>query len=345
MFLELTRSPLAETGLDAACAAVVDLLKHLATKGATLASADAHWKHGRKPKTTALEAALALTLAQRRDQLAAVRHDLGFADSFDDPGFSFCFPILEPATREAGKKLLVSMYEEVFRHKKGFQFGEGRWANRTTWEEAFREANERTELCPACASSPLEPPAAGRKLSDADHYLPKATYPALAVHGLNLVPLCKTCNSVLKGVSDPLVDGDTVRSLPDIWFPYKRAGINEIDLTFDPPREPARRVVMIGDPAARERARRFDVIFRLRERWGNSLGGIHQRLPAELLELPSPTTPDGVRTDLRMLRALAELGKASDPRAFVKSQYFAWLENDDIAIEILVEQMQSWPTD
>lgn len=50
-------------------------------------------------------------------------------------------------------------------------------------------AATRNDLCPLCGRG---------QVGTLDHYLPKTKYPELSVLGLNLVPVCETCNR-LKG--------------------------------------------------------------------------------------------------------------------------------------------------
>lgn len=342
MLLELEQSSLAREGLGAACSAIVNLLEYLATNNATATGVP--WKHGRGPKKDALSGVLALTARQRTELFEAVSFDLGFVDRLDDPTFAFQFPALDAETQKAGKSLLLSMYEDVFCHRIGFLFGSDRQANRGTWERAFREANPGVELCPACATSLLEPPVAGRTLVDADHYLPKATYPALAVHGFNLVPLCKPCNSALKGSKDPLSDGSGTYGLPDIWFPYKRPGITEIGLSFDLAEEAGKQVRFTGETTARKRAQRFDAVFQVLERWSGVMTAIQQRLPRELSRLQASADPEGVLSGLKTLERWAEEERTDNPRAFVKSRYYAWVQGNNAAIKTLVSQVRSIET-
>lgn len=343
MLLRLRQSQIAKRGLETACTAIVDLLEHLAEEEATVESVDAGlWPHGSvKPAT--LEAVLALSPEQRASLHEAVRDDLRFADELDNAGFAFCFPALDEETRTAGKQLLVSMYEEVF-SRKGFLVGdEGTSVNRKTWELGFHTSNPDVEVCPACAISVLERPVGSKTLVDADHYLPKATYPALAVHGLNLVPLCKTCNGALKGSKDPLGGHDGPCSLPDIWFPYRRPGAHEIRLSFDLEKSSEQRVAFIGETGAKSRAHRFDSIFSLRERWGSVVDSLHKRLPRELFLLqgpsPAPVDADRLRATLKTLETEERSRHATDPRAFLKSHYLAWLHADDDAVDTLLPQV------
>src|SRR5205823_5747827 len=61
---------------------------------------------------------------------------------------------------------------------------------------AFLRANETASGCRVCPGCDGCPPAVadGIPSADIDHFFPKARYPFLALHVLNLTPYCKTCN-------------------------------------------------------------------------------------------------------------------------------------------------------
>ncbi len=339
MLLELKQSELARKGLGAACESVIELFEGLAAPGASVEALIESWPHAKAPKTSVLAGVLALGDAEREALRDAVRSDIGFAEDFGRAGFSFSFASLAPQTRAAGAKLLSSLYEEVFCRGSGFRFGVGENANREAWEQSFREANPEIEICPACASSLLEPRVRGRSLIDADHYLPKSRYPPLSVHGLNLVPLCVTCNRSLKAAIDPLADEGGTYELGEIWFPYVLAGISEVGLGFDPTR-PQSKVTFEGEPDALERAGRFDRIFGLLERWTAAMDAIQSGLSRKLIEeLRVSRDRTGIRGGVETLKRMAEGDITAQPQALVASHYYAWLLDSADAFEALVKQL------
>ena len=188
MLLELVQAPVARLGLRIVGEKIAKLLAEL-VEGASAESVRSRWPPGCRPSLASVEAVGALDAGDLRALRDAVAADLGFDEKFGDPSFGFAFPGLSAAAKEAGGSLLDSVYD-VFRGSGGFRL-DGMEVNRTTWERSFREANPQVEVCPACVSAPLPGPARDHSLVDADHYLPKTKYPALAVHGLNLVPMCK----------------------------------------------------------------------------------------------------------------------------------------------------------
>lgn len=70
--------------------------------------------------------------------------------------------------------------------------------------EYFRQANTDLEMCPCCDEHRLYSRHKMTIRTDIDHFLPKTTYPHLACHPDNLVPVCHQCNSGFKGEIDPL---------------------------------------------------------------------------------------------------------------------------------------------
>lgn len=339
MLVELRQPTSARDELGTACAEIASLFERLATKGATETSVLEGWPY-RRPNTTTLRQALALPDGDRAALRDAVHADLEFAERFDDPTFRFRFATLEDDVKSAGKALLVSMYDDVFRRGKGFSSGPGGGVNRSSWEEDFRSANPEVGLCPACLISELEEPVDDTSLIDADHYLPKSIYPPLAVHGLNLVPMCKGCNQALKASKDPLSPAGQPLTLDSVWFPYRRAGLTEIELSFAPARRSSRQIGFAGEAAACERGERFDRIFRIIARWNSMLTSIHRDMVMELDELLAVSDDrESVRAGLDRLIRLEEKRKTRNSRAFVKTQFYAWMRDDLTALDALVTQI------
>ncbi|MGH2975690.1 MAG: hypothetical protein ACRDLL_12590 [Solirubrobacterales bacterium] len=233
------------------------------------------------------------------------------------------------------------MYRDVFSDKVGFEFGNAEQANRTTWEADFRLANPDVRICPACLISELGLPIGKRTIIDADHYLPKSAYPPLAVHGLNLIPMCKPCNQSLKRSKDPLGGGGPGRlSLPDIWFPYVRFGLNEISFTFAPDDNGDLQLEFTGAPEALARAQRFDAIFELRAKWNSTIENIQQQLSVDLSSLETAPDADSIREKVKMLMTLAKGREANSPRSMVELTFYQWVLEDDSAIATLAAQLE-----
>lgn len=337
MLLELEQSQIAREGLRSAGEEIVRLLDRLAA-GSTAAAALAHWPSARRPRIEAVEAVAALPADEQEALRDAVRADLAFDEDFDEPSFEFSFPALSDATKKAGAALLVSMYKDVFCQGEGFKVGSTS-ITRAIWEESFREANPRVKVCPACLNARLPRPARGRSLVDADHYLPKSKYPALAIHGLNLVLVCKTCNQTLKGDLDPLFDDGEVNRLGDVWFPYRRAGLDELVVEFAVDAQ-QQTVSFGGTSPALERAQRFERLFALLERWSETLESVAALLPASLREARVDLDEGSIRQEVEKFKRMAEGEITYDERAFIKSRYYEWLLSTPKAFKSLVDEMR-----
>jgi hypothetical protein len=94
---------------------------------------------------------------------------------------------------------------------------------------AFKAANSKLFICPACDESKYSTNTNNAIQTDIDHYLPKSKYPHLACHPYNLVPICPICNQRIKRESDPLTYQrnrlGTRRKLEDIFGLYRDPGL------------------------------------------------------------------------------------------------------------------------
>ena len=97
--------------------------------------------------------------------------------------------------------------------------------------KSFLDRNKHLCVCPVCDTTAfftvVQREKGSEVYTDIDHYLPKSSYPHLAIHPYNLMPLCHNCNSGTKGEEDPLDAGSGTRyKLEDIWLPYRHAGLS-----------------------------------------------------------------------------------------------------------------------
>lgn len=336
MLVELNRSPVAE-GMAAVNAAIVELLEAIA--GASdYADAIAGWGYS-LPSEADVGALLALDASARRQLVEAARTDMEFDPRQGD--HEFAYPRLDPAIREAAKPLLVWMYNSVFKRGRGFVLTAELAANRSSWEAAFREANPDLHVCPACLSADLLERIGGRSSVDLDHYLPKAVYPALSVHGLNLVPICHLCNSNAKREADPLADGGERLHLSAIWFPYGEPGLDHAHLVFEPAKPLPRLVRLQADDSADERARRFEELFLLGQRWSRELEGIHDSTCELLVDFEVATEAAAVREKLLRLHQRNEAKRTARPKAFLTAAYVRWLAETDVVLDALVASLRA----
>jgi hypothetical protein len=341
MILELTQPRLAEAeGLGAVGESVLAVLGSLAD-GDPVDVALVDWQIGLIPPERLFKAVADLDDGDRLALYEAVEADFGFDAGFQDPRFEFEFPRLSDPAKAAAKGLFEWLYEGRF-CKAGFLVA-GTEVSRTTWEASFREANREVEVCPACVSATLPEPLGRHSLVDADHYLPKSIYPLLAVHGLNLVPICQPCNGRIKLAVDPLGECEPPHRLHQVWFPYRRAAVNEVQLTFDPAATDAETVGVDGDPAALARAERYDRVFLIFERWSRKVASIAAGLPARLVDLykVDPADAGSIRTGLELMRDIARYDETRRDGEFVAGRYYQWLLDTPTAFEALVAEIRA----
>lgn len=271
-----------------------------------------------------LTALFGLSLMERQAVLAAFQNDVRFQDHVDDGAFSFTFFGLSTAAAEAGHALLRAFYTEVLA-KAGFVGG----LKRSVVEASYRRVNPRTErVCPACLGD-LPPPAKrGRSQVDVDHYLPKKHYPCLSVHPRNLVLTCMPCNERMKGEEDPLgpLGGRAPGSMQESFLPYARLrpGLGEIHVEF----LGSSTLRVVGNPGisfATARARNFDRIYGLSERWSTRLETLYGRLRGQVASSGTLPTVASIADHLR--RVADQQGSQSEtyPDAFLTSRYADWL--------------------
>lgn len=339
MLLELRQSPLA-LDLKVANEGIVRLLEALAAEDADYESAMSVWDHPGKPTKASVEAVLALSQAEREALCRAVEVDVAFDESFDRSDFAFTFPALEERTRAAGKRLLASMYDTVFSGG-GFSLPANPKSTRTSWELAFRETNPTIRVCPACLLSNLEGRIRDRAAVDADHYLPRALYPMLCVHGLNLVPICKPCNQTAKAQENPLGSGGEAIPLGSVWFPYRVAGIEQLVIGFQPSLPALDRLVSFaGAPGAERPAKIFDDLFQLSARWSGTLPSIHSRITNQVTALLDPPREEPAVADLlRRLGAMMKRELRRTPGEYLAGCYCAWLAETPSALSALVAEL------
>jgi hypothetical protein len=115
-----------------------------------------------------------------------------------------------------------------------------------------------------------------------DHYLPKAEYSFLAVHPVNLVPICGDCNSIFKGTREP-VDRDEEAPLVNMFIPYHRSALEFAIVIADRSGAGSLQFRITEDDGLR--SRRIDYLnktFRLEERWPSRESEIKNSIVGEL---------------------------------------------------------------
>ena len=341
MLVELARSSIFEE-LRKVEPAVVRLFDAIANAGPEATPdevlQEARWPPGSgKPPAKDLSAVLRLGQMARTVLSRTVVHDLTFVDNAHNADFVLNSPHLDETETAAAFALLQSLYTGVLSGTLGFVADGGTVkVTRSTLEDDFRFANPELRVCPACLIQVLEPPIDGRSAVDMDHYFPKSVYPTLAVHAANLVPVCSACNRTAKRERDPLaLPGEQPGRLVDLWLPYVRAGLAELDAQID--------ILANADGRVRfresEPQRRHDYVFSLRGRWSqwvmSSLDSVRGRLIVS-----ERRTLAAARRDLETYAEECELDRFRVPQAYVKELCIRSLLANGPALEAMLEEVK-----
>lgn len=305
---------------------------------------------------------LLLPLDQKVGILAAFNHDVdlaGILRSSDRKVFHIgAIPDGSKAALAIIKDLLVSFYEDVL-------VGQGIRAEVLGEEEAFdhqeilqsyRRTNLRLKVCPGCdGEPPLRASTRSRQQmgdkpkhllwlsANVDHFLPKSKYPFLALHPLNLVPLCIVCNQDRKGENDPL-EAAGVGDLEDIYHPYLHGAHGEVQVIVERgpnDQQPHLRIRPANDdPHIRARLNSLEHVLGLQDDWDGNLQD--ERLDPRVEEALRNATQDEryadqrhnddwLRGKLRIICAdlTSSIGKM--PHTVPTHAYARWLAEDEQA--------------
>lgn len=242
-----------------------------------------------------------------------------------DPTFDFAWPKLSDDDGKHAKALFVSLYNDAFCGS-GFAGLPGQQLGKLsskTYEAAFRKSNRATPICPACLGY-LPNRVLGRSAVDREHYFPKSVYPPLALHPLNLVLTCVTCNRVAHGRVDPIAS-HAPGAISGVYVPYVRDGSKDVNLDFEYEGGMVR--IDAFDIEGRSRMERLNALYRLDEQWGDRLQtDIHNTIIREVvLRAGLDASSDDVLAELRVQAKLCRDGRFSSADAMLRFQYLKWL--------------------
>ena len=215
--------------------------------------------------------------------LDAFDHDIDFPNHIDDPEFQFEYnTALDDTTRNVLKVLMVAFYEDLlYDGFPGEVHGVPQKFSRDSVLQRFWSANSGLNVCPACDGQ--RPDSIGMKnYADVDHYLPKSSYSFLSIHPVNLVPVCRECNSSFKLVRDP-VDKANDAPLVNIFVPYLRAALGSVTVKTSRSNDGALQFEVIDNDGSRSRrVKNLVRTYRLEERWPSRESQIKGSIVEEL---------------------------------------------------------------
>lgn len=198
-------------------------------------------------------------LAERQKIYQALKKDMQFESYININSFCFLEKNLSEEQLNKVKDLIVHLYEQLFYKGKTQALGVS-FSYHDFKEGLF--VNNTELVCPACLGYRDNL----KETGEVDHYLPKAKYPALTFHPINLAVICDECNGTsIKGECDPLENAD----LTEVYLPYLRAAEDETQLAVVGVGGMRKMVMLPRYPSHKveKRIENLDKLFHLSKRW------------------------------------------------------------------------------
>lgn len=181
----------------------------------------------------------------------------------------------------------------------GYALGGNRTVCNRGYKDDFCTRYPASVVCPYCDGEIGTP--------ELDHYLFKKGFPLLACSPWNLVPVCSSCNDVIRAKGDrPAITEGTPRSMDDWLHPFFRpaSGAVTIKLSGDPKAS----IPELHSPDASELKRlenHTELIRTLSTRWTKQAASYHDKLVRDVNRVlkPSRTIDEIVREQLDAHRA------------------------------------------
>jgi 5-methylcytosine-specific restriction endonuclease McrA len=205
------------------CAAFLDEMPAMTDRGQALS--DWLWKSEKRREALEDFAAHGVEREKREWVLALWRDAWRLLGSVPDTLTPL--PVRAPAWQIAGATFLKEFYFafSTERGLPGSLLGRTHGFGRQDFLRAFEDENHGLHVCSVCDEARVGTRYKRRIHADIDHFFPKTLYPHLSIHPFNLIPICHSCNSALKGAQDPLDDGAGGRlPLHDVAIPYRSPG-------------------------------------------------------------------------------------------------------------------------
>lgn len=202
----------------------------------------------------------------KNKRLGDFKNDRVYSDHFSDPAFRF--QIHRPAKTDDIKIWLVGFYTQL--KANGFHPLVCHYHDHfrdADWWSSFGAANKSQTMCVACDGTMNQ----GRSIK---HYFPKALYPVLSIHPVNLIPVCNKCNHD-KGDIDPL-DGC---SFDQLLIPYRDHIDQDIELDFVSVaggKEQIQLSPLTAEPTLPMKLNKYSELFAIPAQWNNNIHEITQ---------------------------------------------------------------------
>lgn len=288
-----------------------------------------------KPKTLCKDLEKAIKAAQRakrraRTLLDDFDHDIQFDTKVTDTTFVFRFCNPTTPLEKAVKVLMNNLYKEVFGSNTGFNYGGTFGLTREEFVRAFVVANPHLEVCPVCDRSNDDANRHGTPSHTIDHFFPEAKFPFLSVHPANFLPACSRCNSIFKGIKQPVLQSE---NLTDTYHPYN--GVLPLSVMVNRNLQGTLVVVLKEQSSGKTtRVQNYIRIFDMESRWERRekriLSWLCEHVTVKYRHLPkrtatlTPSDLDYLFTSLNN-HLLAQQGKSEN--SFLKLAYLAYAGN------------------
>jgi hypothetical protein len=87
--------------------------------------------------------------------------------------------------------------------------------------DGFTRQNPTLYLCAVCDATAYRATINSRAYTSVEHFFPKSTYPHLAIHPYNLIPICTFCNSGAARSENPLDYCSEELGISELLLPYQ----------------------------------------------------------------------------------------------------------------------------
>jgi hypothetical protein len=172
---------------------------------------------------------------------------------------------LDPQAAEVVHRFFESFYNPSF--YTGYRIptaGNSADFTRRRFVQDFQDCNSDLSVCPMCDGD----------LGNAkvDHFFPRAAYPYLSVHPLNLVPICDDCNGPGGKHETPPLSPNATGHHTDDWFhPYLRSACGTYTIGFEEHQAGTTPILTGATSQTQRRLTNLTLLCHLDERWRRAL--------------------------------------------------------------------------
>jgi len=262
---------------------------------------------------------------ERQLALDAFKHDREFTAHITDSAFRFQ---LKLSNKEALHTWLKKFYDQL--GASGFHplICKDHSSNyhKDQWWALFIKENPNQSMCIICDGMMTDK-------RSIEHYLPRSLYPGLSIHPGNLVPMCQKCNSG-KENDDPL----NGRNITEIFFPYRDAIDQVIDLEFSPTSR-ERETIMIKPigtaPELTAQIMHYTNTYQMPKRWNDGYEDITTLAMGKLKDRMNILHDEGILVDKdKFLAAIEKTARQMEkdwgnfPYAYPASKWLLWAKDN-----------------